>query len=61
MSDKENLNQRQILNDALKDSFRKMLDLKRKLGQPVVTGDGNGKPIVITAEEAEALVYGEQD
>lgn len=60
MSDKEKLIQREILNEALKNSFRKMLDLKKKLGQPVVTADGNGNPIVITAEEAEALVYGDK-
>lgn len=60
MSDKEKLTQRQILNEALQASFKKMLDLKKKLGHPVVTVDGNGNPIVITPEEAEALVYGNQ-
>ncbi len=56
MLDKDKLSQRKILNDALKDSFRKMLELKKKLGQPIVTTDGKGNPIVITVEEAEKLV-----
>ena len=56
MSEKDKLNQRNILNEALKESFRKMLELKKKLGQPVVTSDSEGNPIVISAEEAEKIV-----
>ena len=56
MSEQDKLNQREILNKALKESFRKMLELKKKLGQSVVTTDGNGNPVIITAEEAEKLV-----
>lgn len=56
MSDKDKINQRKILNEALKDSFNTMLEIKKKLGQPIVTTDGNGHPIVITAEEAEKIV-----
>ncbi len=55
MSEKDKLNQREILNAALKESFRKMLTLKKKLGQSIVTAD-NGFPIIITAEEAEKLI-----
>lgn len=57
MSDKDKLKQRNILNEALKESFRKMLELKKKLGQPIVTSDSEGNPMVITAEEAEKIVY----
>ena len=56
MSEINNLERRKILNDALKVSFRKMLEMKKKLGQPIVTSDGNGNPIVITAEEAEKRI-----
>lgn len=59
MSEKDKINQRKILNDALIESFRKMLELKKKLGQPIVTSDGKGNPVVITAEEAENIVYRE--
>lgn len=56
MSDKDKLNQREILNEALKKSFKKMLELKKKLGQPIVTSDGEGNPMIISAEEAEKIV-----
>ena len=56
MSEKDKLNQRNILNEALKESFRKMLELKMKLGQPIVTSDSEGNPIVISAEEAKKIV-----
>ena len=59
MSEQDKLNQREILNKALKESFRKMLELKKKLGQSVVTTDGNGNPVIITAEEPEKLVSDE--
>ena len=32
MSEQDKLNQLEILNKALKESFRKMLELKKKLG-----------------------------
>lgn len=56
MSDKDKLNQRNILDKALRESFNKMLELKKKLGQPIVTSDAEGNPIVISAEEAEKIV-----
>ncbi len=56
MSDKDKLEQRSILDKALKESFKKMLELKKKLGQPIVTSDGEGNPIVLTAEEAEKII-----
>ena len=33
-----------------------MLDLKKRLGQSIVTTDSQGNPIVISAEEAEKLI-----
>lgn len=56
MSDKDKIKQRTILNEALRESFKKMLALKKKLGQPIVTGDGEGNPVVLTAEEAEKII-----
>lgn len=56
MSEKDKINQRDILNKALKESFRKMLDVKKKMGHPVVTSDSNGNPVILTAEEAQKLV-----
>ncbi len=56
MSEKEMLEQRHILNVALKESFRKMLELKKKLGQPLVTSDADGNPVILSAEEAEKLI-----
>lgn len=56
MTDKEKLDQRNILDKALKESFKKMLDLKKKLGQPIVTSDSDGNPMVISAEEAEKMI-----
>lgn len=56
MSDQDKINQRNILNEALKASFKKMLDIKKKLGQPIVTADRNGNPIDLSAEEAEKIV-----
>ncbi len=55
MSEQEKIERRNLLNEALKDSFFKMLELKKKSGHPVVTTDGSGHAIVISAEEAEIL------
>lgn len=33
------MNQQNILEKILKESFRKMLELKKKLGQPIITSD----------------------
>ncbi|MDE5849636.1 MAG: hypothetical protein K2H38_05800 [Muribaculaceae bacterium] len=46
---------REILNKALKESYNKMIDLKKKLGQTVIIADGNGHPIEVSAEEAERI------
>ena len=43
------------LNKALKESYHKMIDLKKKLGQTVIITDENGCPIEVSAEEAEML------
>ncbi|MBD5358225.1 MAG: hypothetical protein HDR88_14740 [Bacteroides sp.] len=56
MSDEDKLNQRHILDKALKESFKKMLELKKKLGQPIVTSDSEGNPIIISAECAEKII-----
>lgn len=56
MSEKDKIIQRDRLNKALKESFRKMLDIKKKLGLPIVTTDSSGKPVIMTAEEAQKLV-----
>lgn len=49
MTDKDKIMQRNTLNEALKESFMKMLEWKKELGQPIVTGDGEGNPIVMSA------------
>lgn len=56
MSEQEMIIQREKLNRGLKESFMKMLELKKRLGQKIVTVDENGKTIVISAEEAEKMV-----
>lgn len=56
MTDKDKLEQRNILEKALKESFKKMLELKKKLGQAIVTSDSDGNPMVISAEEAEKMI-----
>ena len=55
MSKEEQLEMREILNKALKESYYKMLDLKKKLGQTVIISDGHGNPLEITHEEAKML------
>ncbi len=55
MSEQEKIELSDKLNNALKDSYYKMLDLKKKLGQTVIISDGNGKPIEVSAEEAEIM------
>lgn len=52
MSEQERLNIRNKLNQALKESYEKMLCLKMKLGESVVITDSMGNPITISAEEA---------
>ncbi len=55
MSEQEKIELSDKLNKALKDSYYKMLDLKKKLGQTVIIADENGMPLEVTAEEAERL------
>ena len=55
MSEKEKIEFREKLDKALKESFFKMIDLKKKLGQTVIITDKNGRPIEISAEEAERI------
>ncbi|MDE6402501.1 MAG: hypothetical protein K2K86_01690 [Muribaculaceae bacterium] len=56
MSEKEMHEQRERLDKALKESFMKMLEHKKKLGLTIVTCDKNGHTIEISAEEAELMV-----
>ena len=51
MSEQERLNIREKLNQALEESYEKMLCLKAKLGDTVVTTDSQGAPQMIAAEE----------
>ena len=57
MSEKEKIEFREKLNKALKESFFKMIDLKKKLGQTVIIADENGMPIEVSAEEAERIAH----
>ena len=52
MSEQERRELSERLQKGLKESFFKMLELKRKLGQDVVTCDAQGNTIVISADEA---------
>ena len=52
MSEQERKELSERLQKGLKESFFKMLELKRKLGQEVVTCDAEGNTIIISAEEA---------
>ena len=56
MSDKDMINQRNILNEALKESFRNMIEIKKRMDLPILTSDCDANPIVLTAEEAEKLL-----
>ena len=55
MSETEKIELSDKLNKALKDSYHKMIDLKKKLGQTVIITDKNGRPIEVSAEEAERI------
>ena len=55
MSEKEIIELSDKLNKALKESYYKMLDLKKKLGQTVIISDVHGNPFEITHEEAKML------
>ena len=55
MSEKEKIELNDKLTKALKESYHKMIDLKKKLGQTVIIADKNGMPIEVSAEEAEII------
>ncbi len=57
MSEKEKIELNDKLNKALKDSYHKMIDLKKKLDQTVIIADKNGMPIEVSAEEAERIAH----
>lgn len=61
MSDQERKELSERLQIALKKSFFKMLELKRKLGQDVVTCDSKGNTIIISAEEALRMAKDSDD
>lgn len=52
MSTEESLTFSKRLRDGLRLSTLKMLERKLRLGEPVVTADSDGKPLVISAAEA---------
>ena len=52
MSEQELKEYDKLLNDGLKASYEKMLQLKMRLGQDIVTSDENGNPVIMSAEEA---------
>lgn len=55
MSENEKIELSDKLNKALKESYYKMIDIKKKLGQTVIISDKNGRPIEVSAEEAERI------
>ena len=57
MSEKDKIELNDKLNKALKESYHKMIDLKKKLGQTVIIADKNGMPIEVSAEEAERIAH----
>ncbi|MDE6443632.1 MAG: hypothetical protein K2K64_04330 [Muribaculaceae bacterium] len=54
MSDEENLNLIQKLNQGLKKSYEDLLRRKAALGQDMVFADENGLPRIVPAQEALA-------
>ena len=52
--EREELSRR--LQEGLKESFYKMLALKEKLGQPIVTSDENGEVMILSAQEAREYI-----
>lgn len=52
----EGINLRNLMNKALDESFKKMVERKKKLGQKIVTVDKDGNPIELTAEEVENMI-----
>lgn len=52
MSEQESLDIRERLNQALEESYEKMLCSKVVLGESIVTVDAQGEPVEMSAEEA---------
>ncbi|MDE6825264.1 MAG: hypothetical protein K2J18_00715 [Paramuribaculum sp.] len=52
---------RSRLNEGLENSFENMLKKKLLLDQPVVISDSEGKPVVLSAEEAWQLYIAEKN
>ncbi len=52
MSEQESLDIRERLNQALEESYKKMLCSKVVLGESIVTVDAQGEPVEMLAEEA---------
>lgn len=55
MSEEERIELSKRLEEGLKISFERMLRRKQLLGESIVTSDGNGNPITISADEAWEL------
>ena len=54
MSEQEKIDLRDKICQGLKESFEDLLRRKAALGQDVVFGDENGRPIVMAAKDALA-------
>lgn len=52
MSEQESLDIRERLNQALEESYEKMLCSKVVLGESIITVDAQGEPVEMSAEEA---------
>lgn len=55
MSEQEETKLFERIRECIADAQKKMIERKAKLGEPVVIADADGKPLVITAEEALKL------
>ena len=52
MSEQECIDIRERLNQALEESYKKMLRTKAALGESIITVDAQGKPLEMSAKEA---------
>ena len=59
MSEQELIEYEKKLNKGLEKSFEKMLKQKVLLGQDIVTTDGEGNVIEISAKQAWEQLYGQ--
>lgn len=55
MSEQEKINLYTRLSEAMSRATKTMLERKAKLGESVVISDSDGKPLVISANEALSI------